>query len=200
MVTVIDYGAGNLCSVVNALVYLGEKPSVTSDAEQIARADRLVLPGVGAFGECMRRLSGGGITEAVTEAVKKGTPILGICLGLQLFFDYSSEFGHTEGLKFVKGGVEKLDAGGLKLPHIAWTSIDVAEGGRLLRGIKSGEYFYFVHSYRAKAESKADEAATATYGETFTAAVEKDNVFATQFHPEKSGEAGLKILGNFLAI
>ncbi len=199
MITVIDYGAGNLCSVINAVKYLGEKPTVTADADAIARADKIILPGVGAFGECMKRLKNG-ISDAVISAVKRGAPILGICLGLQLFFDYSNEFGRTDGLKLIRGGVEKLDSQGRKLPHIAWTSIEVNPKSKLLGGVKSGEYFYFVHSYRAKADDPDDEAATATYGETFTAAVEKDNVFATQFHPEKSGAVGLKVLANFLSL
>lgn len=200
MVTIIDYGAGNLRSVVNALLFLGERPIVTADADEIARADKLILPGVGAFGECKKRLNAAGITEAAKAAAKRGAPLLGICLGMQLLFDYSTEFGHTDGLSLVSGGVDKLDAGGAKLPHIAWTSIDVTGNGRLLRGIDSGEFFYFVHSFRAKADNACDEAATATYGETFTAAVESGNVMGTQFHPEKSGEAGLKILKNFLAV
>ena len=200
MIAVIDYGAGNLRSVVNALSYLGERPVVCRDADEIARADKLLLPGVGAFGECMKRLNVAGIADAVKTAVRRGTPLLGICLGMQLLFDYSTEFGRKDGLALIPGGVEALTAPGLKLPHIAWTSIDVTGGGRLLRGIDSGEFFYFVHGYRAKAANVSDEAATATYGETFTAAVERDNVMGTQFHPEKSGAAGLKILSNFIAI
>lgn len=200
MITVIDYGAGNLRSVVNALGTLGESAVVTADADDIYRADKLILPGVGAFGECMKKLNAGGIADAVRGAAGRGTPLLGICLGLQLLFDYSTEFGRTDGLGLIEGGVELLDAPALKLPHIAWTSIDVKSGGRLLEGVASGEYFYFVHSFRAKAADPRDEAATADYGETFTAAVEKDNVMATQFHPEKSGKAGLGILKNFIAL
>lgn len=199
MVTVIDYGAGNLCSVTNALRFLGEEPSVTADADAIARADRLVLPGVGAFGECMKTLRVTGIADAVCHAAKKGTPLLGICLGLQLLFDSSDEFGRHDGLGLIRGKVRRLESGGRKLPHIAWTSIDLPRESRLLRGIPNGAFFYFVHSFRAQAEDGADEAATAEYGERFTAAVERGNIAATQFHPEKSGEAGLKILRNFLS-
>ena len=198
MITVIDYGAGNIRSVVNALKILGEDPLVSSDADVIAKADKLILPGVGAFGECMKKLTASGIADAVKETAKKGVPLLGICLGLQLLFDYSTEFGKREGLGLISGGVEKLSAGKLKLPHIAWTSVEVNPDSRLLKGTENGEFFYFVHSYRAKATNEADEAATAVYGERFTAAVEKDNIFATQFHPEKSGKAGLKLLENFL--
>lgn len=198
MVTVIDYGAGNLQSVTSALGYLGCRTAVTSDPDEIARAGVLVLPGVGAFGECMKKLNASGIADAIKSAVGRGSYLLGICLGLQLLFDSSDEFGLHDGLGLVRGRVEKLDAGGLKLPHIAWTSIDVNPSSRLMSGIKSGEYFYFVHSYRAIAQDSADEAASAEYGERFTAAVEKGNIFATQFHPEKSGSAGLKLLKNFL--
>lgn len=200
MITIVDYGAGNLSSVVNAVRFLGETPHVTADADEIAAADRIILPGVGAFGECMKRLRSDGVADALTVSVSKGTPLFGICLGLQLLFDYSTEFGHNDGLGLICGGVEKLTTAGLKLPHIAWTSIDVRPESRLLDGVASGEYFYFVHSYRAKAADPRDEAATAEYGEPFTAAVERDNIFATQFHPEKSGAAGLKILSNFLKI
>ena len=199
MVTVIDYGAGNLQSVTSALGYLGCRTAVTSDPDEIARAGVLVLPGVGAFGECMKKLNASGIAGAIKSAVGRGSYLLGICLGLQLLFDSSDEFGLHDGLGLVRGRVEKLDAGGLKLPHIAWTSIDV-RGGRLLRGIESGEFFYFVHSYCAHAAEERDEAATADYGETFTAVAERDNVFGTQFHPEKSGSRGLAILKNFIAV
>lgn len=200
MVTIVDYGAGNLSSVVNAVRFLGETPHITARADEIASAGRIILPGVGAFGESMKRLRSDGAADALVSAAKKGAPILGICLGLQLMFDYSTEFGHNEGLGLISGGVEKLAAGGLKLPHIAWTSIDVNVKSRLFEGINSGEYFYFVHGYRAKADDPSDEAATAEYGERFTAAVERGNIFATQFHPEKSGGAGLKVLSNFLKI
>lgn len=198
MLTVVDYGAGNLKSVVNALKVIGSTPEVTSDPDKIFKADKILLPGVGAFGECMKKLNQSGISEAIVKAAAKGTPLLGICLGLQMLFDYSTEFGNNAGLGLVGGGVELLKTDGLKLPHIAWTSIDVNPDSRLLKGIDSGEFFYFVHSYRAKAENRADIAAEAEYGERFTAAVEKGNIMATQFHPEKSGKAGLKVLANFV--
>lgn len=200
MITVIDYGAGNLRSVANAVRYLGETPVIESDADRIAVADKLILPGVGAFGECMKLLSSRGADEAIKTAVARGTPLLGICLGLQLLFDSSDEFGEHKGLGLIRGKVTKLKADGLNLPHIAWTSIQPSPSSRLMRGIKGGEYFYFVHSYCAHAENASDEAATAVYGEIFTAAAEKDNVFGVQFHPEKSGSRGLKLLGNFIEL
>lgn len=199
MITVIDYGAGNLRSVVNAVRFLGETPVIESDADKIAAADKLILPGVGAFGECMKLLGARGADEAIKSAVARGTPLLGICLGLQLLFDSSDEFGFNKGLGLIRGKVTKIKSGGLNLPHIAWTSIEPSSESRLMRGIKS-DYFYFVHSYCAHAEDKRDEAATAEYGETFTAAVERDNIFATQFHPEKSGESGLRLLRNFIEL
>ena len=200
MITVIDYGAGNLRSVANAVRRLGEIPVIESDADKIAAADKLILPGVGAFGECMKLLSARGADEAIKTAVRRGAPLLGICLGLQLLFDGSDEFGVHAGLGLIRGKVTKLKAEGLNLPHIAWTSIEPSPSSRLMSGIKSGEYFYFVHSYCAHAEDRRDEAATAEYGETFTAAAEKDNVFGVQFHPEKSGERGLKLLDNFIKL
>ena len=199
MITVIDYGAGNLMSVSNALAALGEKSEATGDADRVARADKLILPGVGAFGECMKRLRALSLDEAIKSAVRRGTPLLGICLGLQLLFERSEEFGAHEGLGLLPGGVTKLKAGDRPLPHIAWTSIENVRG-RLLCGIESGEYFYFVHSYCVHAECPGDEAATADYGETFTAAAERDNVFGVQFHPEKSGSRGLAILKNYIGI
>lgn len=199
MITVIDYGAGNLRSVANAVRFLGETPVIESDADKIAAADKLILPGVGAFGECMKLLGARGADEAIKSAVARGTPLLGICLGLQLLFDSSDEFGFNKGLGLIRGKVTKIKSGGLNLPHIAWTSIEPSSESRLMRGIKS-DYFYFVHSYCAHAEDKRDEAATAEYGETFTAAVERDNIFATQFHPEKSGESGLRLLRNFIEL
>lgn len=200
MITVIDYGAGNLRSVANAVRFLGETPVIESDADAVAAADKLILPGVGAFGECMKLLEARGIDEAIKSAVARGTPLLGICLGLQLLFESSDEFGLHKGLGLIRGKVTRIKAGGLNLPHIAWTSIEPSPTSKLMRGIKSGEYFYFVHSYCAHAEDKRDEAACATYGETFTAAVEHDNIFATQFHPEKSGERGLRLLRNFIEL
>ncbi len=199
MITIIDYGAGNLLSVANALSFLGEKSEVESDADAVARADKLILPGVGAFGECMKALRERSLDGAIKDAVKKGTPLLGICLGLQMLFDRSYEFGEHEGLGLLPGEVTKLHPEGRPLPHIAWTSIDV-RGGRLLSGVKSGEYFYFVHSYCVHAADVRDEAAVAEYGETFTAVAERDNVFGVQFHPEKSGARGLDILKNFIGI
>ncbi len=199
MITVIDYGAGNLKSVCNALAFLGVKSEVTGDADKVSRADKLILPGVGAFGVCMEKLRLLSLDEAIKSAAGAGTPVLGICLGLQMLFDRSEEFGMHDGLGLLPGEVRRINSGSLPLPHIAWTSVEV-RGGRLMAGIKSGEFFYFVHSYCARAARKEDEAAVASYGETFTAAAERDNVFGVQFHPEKSGERGLALLKNFIGV
>ena len=199
MITIIDYGAGNLLSVANAVGFLGGEVKITGDADEVARADKLILPGVGAFGECMKKLRSLSLDEAIKSAAGRGAPLLGICLGLQMLFERSEEFGDHAGLGLLPGCVTRLKAGGLPLPHIAWTSIDV-RGGRLLRGIDSGEFFYFVHGYCVHAADVRDEAATAEYGETFTAAAERNNIFGVQFHPEKSGERGLALLRNFMAV
>ena len=194
MITIIDYGAGNLSSVSNAVRSLGTDTLVTADADKILKADKIIFPGVGAFPECKRMLDSSGITQAVVQAIKVGTPTLCICIGMQMLFDYSTEFGNTKGLGLVSGGVNKIRSGQNKLPHIAWTSIKKQKDSKILDGIADDEYFYFVHSFCAKAENKNDIVATSEYGEEFTSAVELDNLFGTQFHPEKSGKAGLKVL------
>ena len=199
MLAVIDYGAGNLFSVQNALNYLGLSNEITHDPENLRRADGLILPGVGAFPDAMEMLNRTGLTDTIrTEARKK--PFLGICLGMQLLFDKSHEYGEHAGLGLIPGEVRPLApvlAPGAKVPHMGWNSITPMEN-RLFKGVGAGEYVYFVHSYRAAEFNRQWSAATCFYGGEFTCAVAKDNIFGTQFHPEKSGETGLKILRNFL--
>ena len=197
-VTVIDYKAGNLASVLKALRHLGAEPEVTdSDLAVIARAERIVLPGVGHFA-ATARLDSTGITGAVREAVGRGIPFLGICVGMQWLFAGSSEAPDQPGLAAFSESCARFPEGHEKVPHVGWNSLDVNPASRLLAGVSSGEFVYFTHSYRAPVIGSA--AAATTYIEPFSAAVERVNVFGTQFHPEKSGAAGLQILRNFLAI
>lgn len=197
-VTVIDYKAGNLASVLKALRHLGAEPEVTdSDLAVIARAARIVLPGVGHFA-ATARLDATGITSAVREAIAKGTPFLGICVGMQWLFAGSSEAPEQPGLAAFPEPCARFPEGQEKVPHVGWNALDVNPNSRLLAGIASGEYVYFTHSYRAPVIEST--AATSTYIEPFSAAVERGNIFGTQFHPEKSGATGLTILRNFLSI
>lgn len=199
MIAIIDYDAGNIRSVEKALTALGEQPVVTRDKENILAADKLILPGVGAFGGAMERLHQYGLVEVIREAVKKGTPLLGICLGLQLLFERSDESDGVEGLGILKGEILKIpDSPGLKIPHMGWNSLEIKPQSRLFKGIESGAYVYFVHSYYLQAENEGLVAATACYGVQIHAAVEQGNVFGCQFHPEKSSRIGLGILKNFL--
>lgn len=201
MVGIIDYDAGNLKSVEKAFVALGQQPVITRDKGQILAADRVVLPGVGSFGDAMKRLHQYGLTEVIRQVVEKGTPFLGICLGLQLLFERSAESEGVEGLGILKGEILRIPGnGGLKIPHMGWNSLEVRPGGRLFDGIGNGAYVYFVHSYYLKAEEEAIVTATAEYGELVHASVEKDNIFACQFHPEKSSGVGVTILKNFINI
>lgn len=197
-VTVIDYKAGNLASVLKALRHLGAEPEVTdSDLSVIARAERIVLPGVGHFA-ATARLDATGITGAVREAIARGVPFLGICVGMQWLFAGSTEAPGQPGLAAFPERCARFPEGSEKVPHVGWNSLDVAPNSRLLSGVESGAFVYFTHSYRAPAS--ANTAATTTYIEPFSAAVEHNNVFGTQFHPEKSGATGLRIISNFLAI
>ena len=201
MIAIIDYDAGNIRSVEKALTALGEQPVVTRDKENILAADKLILPGVGAFGDAMERLRQYGLVEVIREAVKKGTPLLGICLGLQLLFERSDESDGVEGLGILKGEILKIpDSPGLKIPHMGWNSLEIKPGIRLFAGIPNGSYVYFVHSYYLKAEDTEIVAATTEYSTHIHAAVEQGNVFACQFHPEKSSEVGLQILKNFISL
>lgn len=198
MIAVIDYGAGNLHSVVNALDYLGAESVVTSDRDTILSADRVILPGVGAFGDAMRSMDEKGLTEAVKEAADGSRPFLGICLGLQLLFESSEESPGVEGLGVFKGSVVRIPDHGLKIPHMGWNNISLAKKSAILP--ESNPFVYFVHSYYIKPENKEDVSARTEYGVTLDVAVERGNVFAVQFHPEKSGETGMGILKRFLEV
>lgn len=199
MIAVIDYDAGNMASVLKALEYVGEKPVVTRDKDVIMSADKVILPGVGAYADAMDKLVSYDLCDVLREYVKTGKPFLGVCLGLQLLFDESEEGGaHVKGLGILPGKVvlfPKMD--GFKVPHMGWNSLNIKKDARLFKGINNGAYVYFVHSYYLKAENEDDVAATCEYGVTFHASVEHDNIFACQFHPEKSGDVGLAILKNF---
>lgn len=201
MVAIIDYDAGNIKSVEKALKFLGQDAEVTRDREKILRADKVILPGVGAFGDAMGKLSEYGLTEVIREVADQGTPFLGICLGLQLLFDRSDEAPGVEGIGILKGEIVKIPEGeGLKIPHMGWNSLEFPRTGRLFQGIAQNPYVYFVHSYYLKAKEAGIVTATTEYGVEIHASVEKDNVFACQFHPEKSGETGLQILKNFAGL
>ncbi len=201
MTAVVDYDAGNLRSVQKALQYLGEDAVITRDEREILSADRVILPGVGAYGDAMKRLEEYGLDDILKKVADEGIPLLGICLGLQLFFDHSEENGGADGLGLMQGQIIRIHyAPGLKIPHMGWNSITETPGTRLLAGIPDGSYVYFVHSYYLRAQNPSEVAATTEYGVKIDAAVEKDNIFACQFHPEKSGEVGLEILKNFIAV
>lgn len=193
-VTLIDYRAGNLTSVVKALRSLGAEVTVTEDPETVRGAERIVLPGVGHFA-ATRRLVETGISAAVVEAIARETPFLGICVGLQWLFAGSTEAPEDLGLAVFRESCQRFGPG-KKVPHVGWNSLSIRPGSRLLAGIEEGSYAYFTHAYRAPVVD--DTVAVATYGEPFSAAVERANVMGVQFHPEKSGETGLKVLHNFL--
>lgn len=200
MTAIIDYGAGNLMSVKKALDYIGAQSEITSDPAVIESADSVILPGVGAFGDAMDSMRSKGLDGAVTEAALSGKPFLGICLGLQLLFKASGETPGTKGLAILNGKISAIPKrGGLKVPHIGWNSIEIRENSCLFSGIPNGSYFYFVHSYYLNGATESDVAATTEYGVKIECAVERGNLFATQFHPEKSGAAGLQVLKNFIA-
>lgn len=202
MIAIIDYDAGNLRSVEKALLSIGEETSVTRNHDEILAADKVVLPGVGAFGDAMRKLHEYKLVDTIHEAVDSGKPFLGICLGLQLLFRRSDESEGVEGLSILPGEILRIpDAPGIKIPHIGWNSLKVTEGAKLFEGLGENPYVYFVHSYYLKADDESIVAATAEYGGTIIhASVQKDNVYACQFHPEKSGSVGMQILKNFAAL
>lgn len=201
MVAIIDYDAGNIKSVQKAIEYLGEEVVITREPEVILNASRVILPGVGAFGDAMEKLYKYNLVEVIKEVVKRKIPFLGICLGLQLMFEKSDESPGVEGLGILKGEIKRIpDKGELKIPHIGWNSLSYPNKGRLYEGIAEDSYVYFVHSYYLDAQDKDIVVATTEYGTTIHASVEQGNVFACQFHPEKSSSVGLKILDNFLKI
>ena len=200
MTVIVDYGVGNLFSLKSSFNAIGENVVVSSDAETVRRADRIVLPGVGAFSDAAYKLKNSGLESVIKAAVKDGTPLLGICLGMQLLFDKSFEFGEYDGLGLIKGEVVPIPKkAGLKIPHIGWNAINLTRPHPLFKYLKSGDFVYFVHSYYA-ANCDKSVIATTEYGSVLTAAVADKNVLGCQFHPEKSGEVGLKILKAFCEI
>lgn len=201
MIAIIDYNAGNLKSVEKALILLGEQCVITRDRQEILSADRVILPGVGAFGDAMGQLKKYELDKVIHEVCHAGIPFLGICLGLQLLFDGSDESSGVEGLHILEGDILRIpDKKGLKIPHIGWNSLELINDGRLFKGMSQNPYVYFVHSYYLKAKDEGIVKAVTDYSTTIHASVEKDNIFACQFHPEKSSAVGLQILKNFAAI
>lgn len=198
MIAIIDYDAGNIKSVEKAVKRFEEDVVITRDAKVLRKADKVILPGVGAFGDAMAKLEGYGLVDVIHEITKEGKPFLGICLGLQLLFEESEETPGVKGLGLLKGKIIRIpDADGLKVPQIGWNSLKFEKETRLFEGLWDGAYVYFVHSYYLKAEEDIVIAST-EYGTHIHAAVAKDNVFACQFHPEKSSDVGLRILENFV--
>lgn len=199
MIAIIDYDAGNIKSVEKAIAYLGEQVIVTRDREKILHSNKVILPGVGAFGDAMAKLEEYQLIPVIHEVIEKGIPFLGICLGMQLLFSSSEESEGVPGLGILPGKIKRFpEQEGLKIPHMGWNDIKVKEDSRLFQGLPEEPYVYFVHSYYLEAEEEEVVGATAEYGIPFHAAVEKGNLFACQFHPEKSAEVGLKILDNFI--
>lgn len=201
MIAIIDYDAGNLKSVEKAFKYIGEEAVISRDRDEILAADKVVLPGVGSFGDAMGKLKNYNLVNTIYDVVDKKTPFLGICLGLQLLFNRSDESDGVSGLGVLDGEILRIpDKEGLKIPNIAWNSLDLQNNGRLFKNVKDQSFVYFVHSYYLKANSEDIVTATIDYSTRIHASVEKDNVFACQFHPEKSGNVGLQILKNFAAV
>lgn len=201
MIAIIDYDAGNIRSVEKALMFLGETPLVTREPAEILGADGVILPGVGAFGDAMGKLRAFGLDETVRACVHRDMPFLGICLGLQLLFDGSEESPGVEGLHVLEGRIRKIpSAGGLKVPHIGWNSLQFPRQGRLFQNTGENPYVYFVHSFYLQAADESIVTAVADYGVRIHASVEKGNLFACQFHPEKSSDVGMQILTNFIKV
>ncbi len=198
MITIIDCGINNLRSAQKAFEHLGYATQVTRDADVVSRAQKIVLPGVGAFGAAMQTLRDANLVEPMRRAIQSGTPFLGICLALQLLFEESEELGTNRGIGAVAGRVTRLpDAPGLKIPHMGWSALHFPRESKLFKGVEQGAMVYFVHSYHAQPAEQNVIAASSTHGTNFVAAIERDNLMATQFHPEKSSAVGLKILDNF---
>jgi glutamine amidotransferase len=203
MITVIDYGMGNLRSVAKALESLGAKVNVSSASEDIDKAQKVIFPGVGAFSDCMDEVDKRKLREPIKECIAQGKPFLGICMGLQLLFEKSEEAPEVEGLGILKGEVKKFRDESLKIPQIGWNQVEYTQKASSLpifKDIEDKEFFYFVHSYYAEPEDKEAIAATTNYGIDFPSVISKNNILATQFHPEKSQKSGLKLLDNFLKL
>jgi glutamine amidotransferase len=202
MIAVVDYGVGNLRSVAKALERVGAEVRVTSSPREIAEASGVVLPGVGAFGKCMDNLREAGLEDCVRKAAASNRPFLGICVGMQILFDESTEFGRIEGLVILPGKVKRFEhrGPGLKIPHMGWNQLNIKRRSPHLRGVADGAYVYFVHSFYVDTTDRSLAATTTDYGLEFVSSVWNHNVFATQFHPEKSQGVGLKLLGNFTAM
>lgn len=201
MIAILDYDAGNIKSVEKAMQLLGQEVAITRDRETVLNADRVILPGVGAFGDAMEKIRQYGLDQVIHEVVDQGTPFLGICLGLQLLFERSDESPQAEGLGILKGEILRIpDTPGLKIPHMGWNSLELWNNGRLFKGIPKESYVYFVHSYYLKAADEGIVTAVTEYGTQIHASVEQGNVFACQFHPEKSSDVGIQILRNFVAV
>ncbi len=202
MIAVIDYGAGNLQSVVKALHFIGCDSVITNNKQELLQADGAILPGVGSFADAMDCMNQSGATDAVLEFIRTGKPLLGICLGLQLLFDGSEESPGVKGLGLLKGSITRIpnQNGTLKIPHMGWNSLAITEQDGLFRGVTGEPYVYFVHSYYLKADDPSIVAARTSYGVEIDASVHQDNIYATQFHPEKSGRVGLQLLQNFVDI
>jgi len=199
MISIIDYGMGNLRSVSKALEHLGAKVKLCPEGKSLKNAKKIILPGVGAFGDAMKELSRRGFPDIIKDHVKKGTKILGVCIGLQLFFESSEEALRVNGLSLFPGKVSRFRSKKVKIPHMGWNDLKIEKKHPLLKGIQTGDYFYFVHSYYGIPKIKSLTIASTTYGkESFAAVVGNDQVAATQFHPEKSQDAGLRILKNFI--
>lgn len=201
MIAILDYDAGNIKSVEKALAYLGQEARITRDRDEIMASEKVILPGVGSFGDAMGKLRDYQLDKVIYDVVDKKIPFLGICLGLHLLYESSDETPGVTGLGLLKGTINRIpDAPGLKIPHMGWNSLDVKKEATLFQGISDNPYVYFVHSYYLKATNEEEVAATTNYSTLIHASVEKDNIFACQFHPEKSSAVGLKILENFVSL
>lgn len=199
MISIIDYGAGNLANIKNAFDYLGMEASIVSKPEDLISAEKIVLPGVGAFSPAIKRLRETGFVEILRERINDGVPLLGICLGMQLLMSGSEENGNSKGLDFIKGKVTKL-TGDQKIPHMGWNTLDFERATPLNKGIETGKYAYFVHSYFCSPEDFNVVTSRTRYGESFASIIEHENIYGMQFHPEKSQQTGLQLLKNFGSI